>query len=287
MPVPYPTFRRFADPAEYSQLMTPLLLEQEAANCLQLGLLSDMTQGQHQGALLATVGVDGQPPQLSLMQTPPYRLILGQPAPGADEATLLQLLVAQLPADLPGVVAPVQFGQRFARAYTRQHGGRARLNVSERIYACHAVNPPAGVPGRMRRATARDRELLIRWRRAFGIEAVPSEPDRSEEHVQRDLSADPGGLWLWEVSGEPVAMAGARGPTPNGIRVGPVYTPPEKRNNGYAAALVAQLTQLLLDQGRGFVFLFTNLANPTANALYQRLGYRGAADRSMYDFDWA
>lgn len=280
-----PTFRRFDAAAEFATVITPALLRHEAANCLQLGLLSDMAAGQHDGALLATLGWRDQPAALIVMQTPPYRLILSQPQEGADEEALTAALLRELPAHLPGVVAPVGFGALFAAEYARRHAVSARLTVSERIYACRQVIAPPGVPGRMRRATPQQADLLIGWRRAFGREAVPMEPDRSEEAVRRDLAADPGGLWLWEVNGTPVSMAGARGPTPRGIRIGPVYTPPEQRNNGYAAALVAALTQLLLDQGREMVFLFTDLANPTANALYTRLGYRGMADRSMYDFE--
>src|SRR5690606_23847595 len=107
------------------------------------------------------------------------------------------------------------------------------------------VEPPTGVAGRMRRADDDDTELLVDWRRAFDDEVGPHGPASAEHAVARDLAANPGGLWLWEVGGEPVALAGARGPTPSGIRVGPVFTPREQRGHGYAGALVGRLTQLL------------------------------------------
>ncbi|MDP8927425.1 MAG: GNAT family N-acetyltransferase, partial [Actinomycetota bacterium] len=77
----------------------------------------------------------------------------------------------------------------------------------------------------------------------------------------------------------------ATGPTPNGIRVGPVYTPPDLRNRGYASALVASLTQRELDAGRSFCFLYTDLANSTSNKIYQRIGYEPVTDISVYLFD--
>lgn len=265
----------------------PTMARREAANCLQLGLLDGMLAGLYEDPYLATVSTPERKdaPLLNVIQTPPYRLILGEPSSLAPELDdLLGPLLSGLPGDLPGVIGPVQISARFAELYAARHGLEQVLSMSERVHQCTRVVMPVGVPGNMVRATPQHADLLVRWWRAFNAEAVPNEPDRAVASVQRDLHAEPGGLWLWQVDGEPVALAGARGPTPNGIRIGPVYTPPDKRRNGYAAALVGSLTQKLLNEGREFVFLFTNLANPTANALYRRLGYVGVADRSMHDF---
>jgi predicted GNAT family acetyltransferase len=92
-----------------------------------------------------------------------------------------------------------------------------------------------------------------------------------------------GGLVFWE-DGETVSFAGYGGLTPNGIRIGPVYTPPELRGRGYGSALTAALTQQLLDGGRRFCFLFTDLANPTSNSIYQRIGYRPVSDVDAWAF---
>jgi predicted GNAT family acetyltransferase len=79
-------------------------------------------------------------------------------------------------------------------------------------------------------------------------------------------------------------MAGFGGLTPNGIRIGPVYTPPDERRRGYGSALTAALTQQLLDGGRRFCFLFTDLANPTSNRIYQQIGYRAVSDVDLWVF---
>ena len=39
-----------------------------------------------------------------------------------------------------------------------------------------------------------------------------------------------------------------------------------------------------LDAGADRVLLFTDLANPTSNALYQRLGYQPVEDRAIWSF---
>lgn len=69
-------------------------------------------------------------------------------------------------------------------------------------------------------------------------------------------------------------MAGVTRKVAGHIRVAPVYTPPRYRGNGYAAAAIWAVSQAALDAGACDVVLFTDLANATSNALYQRLGYR-------------
>ena len=75
-----------------------------------------------------------------------------------------------------------------------------------------------------------------------------------------------------------MSLAGFGGPTPNGIRIGPVYTPPDLRGRGYGTAVTAEVSRLLLDRGHRFCFLYTDLANPTSNAIYMRIGYEPVCD---------
>jgi len=65
---------------------------------------------------------------------------------------------------------------------------------------------------------------------------------------------------------------------PRGISVGLVYTPIDRRGQGYASACVAELSQKMLDQGKAYCTLYTDLSNPVSNAIYQRIGYRPFAD---------
>ena len=102
--------------------------------------------------------------------------------------------------------------------------------------------------------------------------------------VDHRLGANDAGLVLWE-DGEPVSVAGYGGRTPNGIRVGPVYTPPELRGRGYASALVAGLSTMLLAEGRKFCFLYTDLANPTSNRIYEQIGYERVCDSAAIAFE--
>jgi hypothetical protein len=139
----------------------------------------------------------------------------------------------------------------------------------------------------MRLQAPDDTELLVEWLQAFEAEALHSldeDEDRARQIVEHRLAAERAGLMLWEDEGELVSVAGFGGETPNGIRIGPVYTPPDLRSRGYATALVAQLSSQLLAEGRRFCFLYTDLANPTSNAIYERIGYVRICDSAEIAF---
>jgi predicted GNAT family acetyltransferase len=159
--------------------------------------------------------------------------------------------------------------------------------MGQRVYELRSVRPVHGVAGRLRDATPGDRPLLVRWTAEFHAEALgESDHSRIEDSVDAAFVPSPEGrrLFLWEVDGAPVSMAGVAGRTPRGIRVGVVYTPPALRSRGYASACVAAVSQAQLDAGREACFLFTDLANPTSNAIYQAIGYEPVADSEVYAF---
>ena len=90
---------------------------------------------------------------------------------------------------------------------------------------------------------------------------------------------------LWEDGDEPVSIAGWGGRTPNGIRIGPVYTPPDRRSRGYGSAVTAAVSASQLAGGRQFCFLYTDLANPTSNRIYMDIGYEPVCDSVDYAFE--
>jgi predicted GNAT family acetyltransferase len=126
-----------------------------------------------------------------------------------------------------------------------------------------------------------DRDLLAAWFAAFSQEAGTR--DRNHQAaVDNRLSY--GGLALWESDGRPVSVAGLTRQLAGMRRVGPVYTPPRWGRHGYGAAVTAEVSRRALREGAHEVVLFTDLANRTSNALYQRLGYRPVQDRLVLSF---
>ena len=59
---------------------------------------------------------------------------------------------------------------------------------------------------------------------------------------------------------------------------------PEHRGRGYASGCVAALSQAMLDRGKRFCALYTDLSNPISNKIYQNVGYRPIVDCSMVSF---
>jgi hypothetical protein len=220
------------------------------------------------------------------IRTPPWRLILSlMDHPGAVHRLVDDLAVDPAGRDLPGVVGPAESSGAFAEAWAREAGVRTRLARHERSFRLRSVKSPRPAPGEMVRAEPSHRKVMIDWLKAFNDEALPGGPDQDWERMaDRNIAGRGRQIFFWVDRGSPASIAGVGGLTPHGIRVGPVYTPPELRGRGYASNLVAGVSQLQLDAGRDFVFLLTDLANPTANKIYQAIGYEPVNDVDAHDF---
>jgi predicted GNAT family acetyltransferase len=213
----------------------------------------------------------------AFLRTPPFPLYLTV-APAVPE---LAELLADRP--LPGVNALAGDAEIFAAAWHRRRGATAVAGQRVRLYRLDTLIPPAPrPPGRPRVADARDRDLLVAWMTALHAEIGEAGPRDREQAVDDILSHD--GLTLWEVDGSAVSMAGGSRLEAGMVRVIAVYTPKELRGHGYAAAVTSAVSQAALDDGADHVVLYTDLANPTSNALYQRIGYRPIEDRTTLEF---
>lgn len=222
--------------------------------------------------------------QAAALQTPPFNLVLSTIE---NDAATDALADALRDDPLPGMLGPKQTAARFAARWTANTGRAASIEVAERIFRLDRVTPPhRPAKGRWRIADERDRGVIAEWGVAFQAEAMPESPPIPDPNAmaERWIAQVARIGYLWEDDGEVVSMVGAGGETPNGIRIGPVYTPPERRGNGYASSLTAAASQNQLDRGRRFVFLFTDLANPTSNKIYQALGYTPVCDVDQYRF---
>jgi predicted GNAT family acetyltransferase len=261
-----------AGAAPFLDLAMPLLTADEAANCLPIGIATGLRD---EPGLYETqqfwVVLAGDAPVGAALRTGSHFLVLARE--GRHGA--VELLAESIEA-IPGVTGPRPEVERFAAAWTERWGGIETVRTSQAIHVLETLSPVAAVPGAMTAAGHEDCDLLVDWVAAFAVEALAEDPPRQRHRtwVEHRLASGDGGLVLWkDADGRPVSFAGFGGSTPNGIRIGPVYTPPTERGNGYASALVSALSGRLL-LTRRFCFLFTDLANPTSNRIYARLGYR-------------
>jgi hypothetical protein len=280
--------RRSPDARSFLADAGPFLGEREAEHNLLFGICSTLLRDPSpfgQGPAYLAIVEDDDRVIGAALQTPPHNVVLSETDDLAAIGPIARDAYDALGA-LPGVVGPALAASAFARAWCERAGGTATLRMANRIYQASEATPPIGIPGAMRAYRDADHDLTIRWLDAFVREALPEEAihDPSEDMLRRRLTDPDGDIRLWDLDGEPVSLAAFGTPTPNGIRVGPVYTPPGLRGNGYAGALVGQMTAELLDGKHRYCFLFTDLANPTANGIYQRIGYEAVSDVEQYAF---
>lgn len=208
-----------------------------------------------------------------MLRTPPHKVLVTD-LPVAAAPVVADGLVERYDG-IPAVLGREAVADAVAGAWVERVGGSRSPGMRQRIHRLDEVTPPEGVRGRLRLASPGDVELAVEWGRGFAEDAdVPFPTPR--ESVRRWIEG--GALFLWEADGRPVSITVASGRTPHGVRVGYVYTPPPLRRSGYATACVAAVSQRLLDDGYDFCILYTDVDNPTSNAICARIGYKPVAD---------
>ena len=275
--------RRIATPDAFMEIAGDFLVAREAAHQLSLGIVGTLrTRGTLPESAALLVAFDGGRVVSTAVWTAPWQVVLSEID---DEAAIDALVDALGDERLSGVHGPPEHAEAFAARWAERTGEVARRTTSQRSYVLEGVDPPVGVPGRLRHAKAADRDLLVSWMTAFDREAMGADGGRRDmtglvdEMLERTVRTG----YVWE-DREPVSACASTGATPHGIRIGAVYTPPERRRRGYASALVAAASQAELDLRRRFCFLFTDTANPTSNHIYQAIGYRPVRDVDIYRF---
>jgi hypothetical protein len=265
--------------AEFLGLAGGLLAAREAEHNLILGLCHTLLHHPevYPEARFAVVSEGGRV-LAAAMQTVPHNVILSEMT--AAHAEAIADALADDATEIPGVLGPVTEARAFVGRFAARTGRAGAIEIRQRIFRADRVLPPRPAPGRWRLAREGDRARLADWAEAFRLEAAPESPRHADPSLVADrwIRRIDRTVYLWEDAGRAVAMAGAGGETPSGTRIGPLYTPRALRRRGYASNLVAATTRDQLDRGRRFCFLFTDLANPTSNRIYQAIGYRPVTD---------
>lgn len=207
------------------------------------------------------------------LQTPPKNLILTKAS--SNDLKALATYLHEQGVVLPGVIGPPQEVNTFIKHWRQLTGTQIDHHIDQGIYRLDRVIMPPPISGRMEKATEKDVSCLARWLGEFLEESLPSDVTNHKEYVRmvRAKIAEQH-AFVWRVGHKAVSMAFATRPTKNGISIGPVYTPKNQRAKGYATAIVAALSEHLLNMGWQFCTLYTDLSNPTSNGIYKKIGYR-------------
>jgi predicted GNAT family acetyltransferase len=274
MPLTSVAFACTSDPVEARKWISPLVAERPMwlsviASNIE-GLVADPTR---YDSPRWWVGRDEEDAVVAaFMHTPPHPLHVGFATP--DQGRDLARLLLSQGDDLVGVGGLRAAAQAFATEWAPAQAIPVRTLMELGVYDLpYRPRLPFSVSGRYRRATLDDLDLTDGWAGDFHhAVATTGTPASTLTHIQA------GRLGLWEDgSGVPVSMAYASVPGGGVTRVSGVWTPPEHRGHGYASAVVAALSDERMDDGE-VCMLYTDLANPTSNGIYQALGYRRIGD---------
>jgi predicted GNAT family acetyltransferase len=272
----------YDDPAQFLGHAKQFLEALEAENNLILGISSSLAAHperlEHEPYF--AIVQENQRIEAAAMMTLPYKLVLTR-----AKTRFLDEIVEDLSKRRivpPGVNGPRETSRAFAERRAKKETCTYQLHRTLRIYQLSHVIPPRPVNGRMRLALPTERDVLVQWAQNFGDEiGEPQTNQQATEMIERAIGDKR--LYVWDNEGLR-SMAAWSGPTTHGMRINLVYTPPELRGQGYASTCVAALSQAMLNSGRKFCYLFTDLSNPVSNQLYQRIGYVPVCDFTEHRF---
>jgi uncharacterized protein len=260
------------------------LLAHETENTLILGILLHIQKDSsyYKEKYLSAVFEDDKVSAIAVC-TPPFKLLLHSNIKIPSEQFRLIAEDVQKRITIPGILTASNHALLFAEIWQKLTGIPFKLGMSERIYKLEKVTFPRNVSGEMRIATLSDLELICKWMLEFHDEAIPNDPLTEFSDFARK-KIENGDIFFLEDK-EIVSMVSKARPNINGISVNLVYTPTRFRRKGYASALVAMLSQYLLDSGWKYITLFTDLSNPTSNNIYQKVGFKPVCDFQEYYFE--
>lgn len=176
---------------------------------------------------------------------------------------------------LPGVTGEVSAASAFASTWAERRGTQVRPTEAQGIYTLERLVPPAPcLSGFSRSATAGDVPTLVGWLDDMALKIGSYVNSDRQASIVRSIEA--GGWHIWDDDGA-ASVAYQHPAVARFTRVGPVYTPPNRRGHGYGAAATAAASPAIEATGAQ-PMLFTQLSNPTSNGIYRSLGYRQVSD---------
>ena len=286
-------FRLYTNVNEFYNDTYDVLMRHEAQNLIPLGNLlighegKDKTDWRDPANWFMTAISDARGIQLTAIMTPPHNLTLYATDNIINPEAINCLIEGLKDHEIPGVMTEKTLAEYFAKEYTSYKGITFKTTMNQRIYELTEVNQEVKKVGIARLLDEKDMHFFPYWVEAFyAAESYGKKemfiPQDADHYLYRIASKK---FYILEDNGIPVSMAGYTREMQSVIGVAFVYTPPYERRKGYASSIVAQISQLALDKGFTKCALYTDLANPTSNNIYQKIGYRPICDSLQIKFE--
>ncbi len=257
----------------FKEEVTPFLERNELENNLILGVL----QMVHQPIFMG-IAKQGEEIAVVFLQTEEKKQIIVATSEMAEEDIVeLAKKLAEVYPNVPGLIGNKKIVQRLAEEIAVLENKKTTVAMEQGIYELKQVKKKWNGDGVFREVNSDELTLIKQWIYQFCEDVnLPTTKEEAKQTAHTLITNHR--LFGLEVDGKLVSVAAKTRPTKNNITVNFVYTPKEERKKGYASNCVAALSQRMLDEGYKTTTLYTDLANPTSNKIYQEIGYEQIAE---------
>ncbi len=257
----------------FKEDVTPFLENNEQENNLILGVLQMV-----QEPIFMGIAKQGEDIAVVFLQTDEKKQIIVATSEITEEdiVELAKLLTKVYPG-IPGLIGNKIIVQKLAEEIATIENKKTNVVMEQGVYVLQRVKKKWNEEGVFREITNDELSLMEKWIYQF-CEDVRLPTTKKEAKQTAHTLITNSRIFGLEVDGKLVSVAAKTRPTTNNITVNFVYTPKEARKKGYASHCVAALSQRMLDEGYQTTTLYTDLANPTSNKIYQEIGYEQIAE---------
>ncbi|KXI76992.1 acetyltransferase [Bacillus cereus] len=257
----------------FKEEVTPFLEKNEQENNLILGVL----QMVHQPIFMG-IAKQGEEIAVVFLQTEEKKQIIVATSEITEEDIVeLAKKLAEVYPNIPGLIGNKKIVQRLAEEIAVLANKKTTVAMEQGIYELKQVKKKWNGDEVFREVNIDELTLIEQWIYQFCEDVnLPTTKEEAKQTAHTLITNHR--LFGLEVDGKLVSVAAKTRPTKNNITVNFVYTPKEERKKGYASNCVAALSQRMLDEGYKTTTLYTDLANPTSNKIYQEIGYEQIAE---------
>ena len=257
----------------FKEEVTPFLEKNEQENNLILGVL----QMVHQPIFMG-IAKQGEEIVVVFLQTEEKKQIIVATSEIAEEDIVeLAKKLAEVYPNVPGLIGNKKIVQKLAEEIAVLANKKTTVAMEQGIYELKQVKKKWNGDEVFREVNSDELTLIEQWIYQFCEDVnLPTTKEEAKQTAHTLITNHR--LFGLEVDGKLVSVAAKTRPTKNNITVNFVYTPKEERKKGYASNCVAALSQRMLDEGYKTTTLYTDLANPTSNKIYQEIGYEQIAE---------
>ncbi|HDR8414357.1 TPA: GNAT family N-acetyltransferase [Bacillus cereus] len=266
----------YEEVVNFKKEVIPFLEKNEQENNLILGVLQMVQQP-------IFMGVAKQEEEVAVvfLQTEEKKQIIVATSEMVEEAIVeLAKKLAEVYPNVPGLISNKKVVQRLAEEIAVLENKKMNVVMEQGVYALQQVKKKWTEEEIFREINSDELPVIEKWIYQFCEDVnLPTTKEEAEQTAHTLITNHR--LFGLEIDGKLVSVAAKTRPTKNNITINFVYTPKEERKKGYASNCVAALSQRMLDEGYKTTTLYTDLANPTSNKIYQEIGYEQIAESML------